>query len=99
MADERNRDDAPDAEGYVAQTDSPDAAQSPTTPPADAGAAWNFRTPEEQRRHEEDPAYGSWRDARMDSFDQDYEAYRKEHPTGPESGFAEWRRNRANSAG
>jgi hypothetical protein len=93
MGDER--DTAGDEAGYGANFEpAPGTVTPPASPPADAGEAWSFRNPEEQRNHDADPAYGSWRDEQMESFDRDYEEYRRQHPTGLRADFAAWRENR-----
>ncbi|MDB5688484.1 MAG: hypothetical protein JWL91_360 [Sphingomonas bacterium] len=94
MGDER--DSAGDARGYDAEPDPEPGAPStsPASPPADAGEAWSFRNAGERRNHDEDPDYASWRGAQMEAFDRDYEEYRRQHPSGLESGFAEWRQAR-----
>ena len=97
MGDERDKAGSEDGDeqGYGAKADPvPGAPQSPASPPADAGEAWSFRNPEEQQNHRDDPAYGSWRDAQMESFDRDYEEYQRQHPSGLRADFAEWRQNR-----
>jgi hypothetical protein len=83
-------------DGYGAKPDVPvDAAPDASAgPPTDAGEAWSFRNPQEQRNHDQDPAYESWRDAQMESFDRDYEEYQRQNPAGLRAGFAEWRQTR-----
>ena len=41
-----------------------------------------------------DPNYRSWRDRQMDSFDRDYDEYRREHQSRFESEFKTWREGR-----
>jgi hypothetical protein len=93
---DNQRDRAGDEHGYDAKADPAVGLPSPgpATPPADAGEAWSFRTAEEQRRHDQDPEYTAWREAQMQSFDREYEEYRRQHPAGRAAGFAEWRLNR-----
>jgi hypothetical protein len=87
---------AGDEEGYGARRDpAPGAAPAtPGGPPADAGEAWSIRNPEEQANHDQDPEYGSWRDAQMADFDRDYAEYQRQHPSGLKADFAAWREKR-----
>jgi hypothetical protein len=94
MGDERER--TGDEAGYGARPDAAPATTpvSPGGPPADAGEAWSIRNPEERFNHDQDPEYGSWRDAQMADFDRDYAEYQRQHPSGLRADFAAWREKR-----
>lgn len=45
-------------------------------------------------RHDHDPSYRSWRDRQRESFDRDYDEYRRENQGRFDSAFAIWRQGR-----
>jgi len=71
-------------QGY-GYTPGPDRGRQETVP-----AGWNMR----DERNDHDHGYRSWRDRQMDSFDRDYDEFRREHQSRFDTEFRAWRERR-----